>query len=123
MPIIRHFLLSVTEAKAAVTVPPVYRQSISERKVPGTSWAVKPSSSHAVPPDKDVPARKSLYNKFGYKKRPPAGLKLPAVGGDQNEFLQPSLIKLTRESIRYLPRESLAWISQLPRFEEKLSKI
>jgi len=38
--IIGHFLLSVTEAKAAVKVPPVYRQSFSERKVP-----VKPSSS------------------------------------------------------------------------------
>ena len=108
----------MTEAKASVLAPPVYRQSFSERKNPSSSRPNQPVISV-----QENPARKSLYNKFGFKKKPPASEKLSAVGEEQKEFLQPSLTKLTRESIRYLPRESLAWITQLPRSGQKLTKI
>lgn len=107
----------MTEAKAPGLALPVYRQSFSERKNPFSSRPSQPVISV-----QENPARKSLYNKFGFKKKPPACEKLPAVDKEQKEFLQPSLTKLTRESIRYLPRESLAWISQLPRLKQKTFK-
>merc|ERR1719342_808735 len=46
-------------------------------------------------------ARQSLYKKFDQKTLPPK--------------FEPSIVKLTRESMQMLPRESMAWLSQLPR--------
>ena len=55
-----------------------------------------------------------MYNKFGFKKSPPVSKPGPENFSRRRE-IQPSITKLTRESLRYLPRESLAWLTQLPR--------
>jgi len=49
-------------------------------------------------------ARQSLYKKFDQKKGAPMPPKF-----------EPSIVKLTRESMQMIPRESMAWLSQLPR--------
>ena len=56
----------------------------------------------------DNHARQSLYRKFEGDK---------AGGGSKTQAptFEPSLTKLTRESFRLLPRESMAWLTQLPR--------
>ena len=56
----------------------------------------------------DNNARQSLYRKFEGDK---------AGGGSKTQAptFEPSLTKLTRESFRLLPRESMAWLTQLPR--------
>ena len=56
----------------------------------------------------DNHARQSLYRKFEDDK---------AGGGSKTRAptFEPSLTKLTRESFRLLPRESMAWLTQLPR--------
>ena len=109
-----------TERRPALVVPPVYRQSISERKAAPHS---KPAPSfQSVLPLAENQARKSLYNKFGFKNDvpPPPAPAAPVTKPGAESFprpqdIQPSLTKLTRESLRYLPRESLAWLTQLPR--------
>ena len=55
-----------------------------------------------------------MYNKFGFKKSPPVS-KPGLENFSRRREIQPSITKLTRESLRYLPRESLAWLTQLPR--------
>ena len=55
-----------------------------------------------------------MYNKFGFKKSPPVS-KPGSENFSRRREIQPSITKLTRESLRYLPRESLAWLTQLPR--------
>ena len=55
-------------------------------------------------------ARQSLYKKFG--NRPEDGSE---AGPAPPPKFEPSLTRLTRESFRLLPRESMAWLSQLPR--------
>ena len=110
-----------TERRPAVMAPPVYRQSISERKAPGTTRGPPsaPSAPTSVITAPDNPARKSLYNKFGLKNAPEEKPKRkPIRPGNElqhKELFQPSLTKLTRESMRCLPRESLAWLTELPR--------
>ena len=54
-------------------------------------------------------ARQSLYRKFEGDKFGGGGSKTRAP------TFEPSLTKLTRESVRLLPRESMAWLTQLPR--------
>ena len=55
-------------------------------------------------------ARQSLYRKF---EEGQGG----GGGGSQMRAptFEPSLTKLTRDSFRLLPRESMAWLTQLPR--------
>ena len=52
-------------------------------------------------------ARQSLYRKFEEGQGGGSQLRAPTF--------EPSLTKLTRDSFRLLPRESMAWLTQLPR--------
>ena len=61
-------------------------------------------------------ARQSLYKKFG-NNRPEDGSE---AGPAPPPKFEPSLTRLTRESFRLLPRESMAWLSQLPRLGTNL---
>jgi len=96
--------------------PAPHRQSISERK---------PRSRLPQPKDEDRSiARKSLYfGQVGGKSE----FKMPVVpdlgkGEGLGLPLHP-LTKLSRESIRFLPRESLTWLSQLPRDSATFSEL
>jgi len=99
---------AVTAKKPSLRIPPIiiHRQSISERKAVPSGLPV-PSHSSA--------ARKMLFN----KPHPVPAFQKPKQDGE-HRFTKPSsilppLTKLTRESFKHIPRESLAWMSQLPR--------
>lgn len=100
--------VATTAKKQALPFPQIHRQSISERKpVPARSGLPVPSNSSV--------ARKVLFNKPN--PLPPQRNQNTNL---QHKFTKPSamlppLTKLTRESFKDIPRESLAWMSQLPR--------
>ena len=97
-----------TDKKPTLFIPPIHRQSISERKpAPPVSGLPVPNYSNH--------ARKMLFN----KPKPVPDHHKPNHEVE-HQFTRPSnilppLTKLTRESLRQIPRESLAWMSQLPR--------
>jgi len=101
---------STTAKKPTLPYPQIHRQSISERKpVPARSGLPVPSNSSV--------ARKVLFNKPN-RLPPPPQRKQNAI--QQHKFTKPSamlapLTKLTRESFKDIPRESMAWMAQLPR--------
>ena len=85
---------------------------MTERKqASGASGIPKPVLGDPNP----ATARQSLYKKFG--NRPEDG---PDAGHAPPPTFEPSLTRLTRESFRLLPRESMAWLSQLPRLGTNL---
>ena len=107
------FPVSATERKINIVKQPVTRQvniiqcklgsilsdqGLSEQKGredrPALSGIPRPALAGSQ-------ARQSLYTKFGDKMPAPT--------------FQPRITKLTRESVRLLPRESMAWLTQLPR--------
>jgi len=99
--------VSQTVKKSSVFVPPIHRQSISEKK--------------QVPPVSGLPVPKQTANvrKMLFTQPKPVPSHLKPKPANDHQFISPdilpSLTKLTRESFRLLPRESLAWMSQLPR--------
>ena len=106
---------AITEKKAVPIKQSLPRQGISEKKVIASSGIPKPVSG-------DHNARQSLYKKFGNTKKPVDGDKTkvdkPSANIDRSfpaPPFEPSIQRLTRESFRMIPRESMAWLSQLPR--------
>ena len=106
---------AITEKKAVPIKQSLPRQGISEKKVIASSGIPKPVSG-------DHNARQSLYKKFGNNKKPVDGDKTKVDKPSANigrSFpttpFEPSIQRLTRESFRMIPRESMAWLSQLPR--------
>lgn len=98
---------ALSDKKPSMMIPPIHRQSISERKP-------APACGLPVPNHANV-ARKMLFNK---PNPVPATQKLKYEV--EHQFAKPSnilppLTRLTRESFKHIPRESLAWMSQLPR--------
>ena len=90
----------------------ICNQGMTERKqASGASGIPKPVLGDNNP----ATARQSLYKKFG--NRPDD--RAEAVPAPPPKF-EPSLTRLTRESFRLLPRESMAWLSQLPRLGTNL---
>jgi len=117
---VRTAAASTTAKRQTLPYPQIHRQSISERKpVPARSGLPVPSNSSV--------ARKVLFNKPNPLPPPPQrkqNLPPPPQRKQntilQHKFTKPSamlapLTKLTRESFKDIPRESLAWMSQLPR--------
>jgi len=105
---VRTGVVATTAKKQALAFPQIHRQSISERK------PVSSRSGLPVPSNSSV-ARKVLFNKPN--PLPPQHKQNTNL---QHKFTKPSamlppLTKLTRESFKDIPRESLAWMSQLPR--------
>ena len=90
-----------TEKKMLPPKPTILVNGFSEMKI--KSGIPKPSSLTTS----EHHARQSLYKKFDNDSH---GSHVPTV-----PRFQPSLTKLTRESLRMLPRESMAWLTQLPR--------
>jgi len=108
---------ALSDKKPSLFIPPIHRQSISERKAapPKCGLPLPKSSTQSQ-------ARKTLFNKpkLVPDKLKPKLDKLKPNSEDEHQFTRPSnilppLTKLTRESFRQIPRESLAWMSQLPR--------
>jgi len=101
---------STTAKKPTLPYPQIHRQSISERKpVPARSGLPVPSNSSV--------ARKVLFNKPNPLPPPPQRKQNTIL---QHKFTKPAamlapLTKLTRESFKEIPRESMAWMAQLPR--------
>merc|ERR1719470_688744 len=98
---------ALSDKKPYMLIPPIHRQSISERKP-------APACGLPVPNHANV-ARKVLFNKPN-----PVPAPQKPKHGLEHHFAKPSnilppLTKLTRESFRHIPRESLAWMSELPR--------
>jgi len=92
---LRHPVLNIKSVatenkKVAKTTLPLH--SFSEKK---------PKPGIPKPIIGENQARQSLYKKFDQKTLPPK--------------FEPSIVKLTRESMAMIPRESMAWLSQLPR--------
>ena len=88
-----------------------HNQGMTERKqASGTisSGIPKPVLGDPNP----ATARQSLYKKFGNSPEDAGPAPPPKF--------EPSLTRLTRESFRLLPRESMAWLSQLPRLGTNL---
>ena len=82
---------------------------MTERKqASGASGIPKPVLGDPNP----ATARQSLYKKFGNRPEDAGPAPPPKF--------EPSLTRLTRESFRLLPRESMAWLSQLPRLGTNL---
>jgi len=98
---------ALSDKKPSLLIPQIHRQSISERKPVPTTGLPVPNHSNV--------ARKMLFNKPN-----PVPLITVTKLKLEHQFTRPSnilppLTKLTRESFRHIPRESLAWMSQLPR--------
>ena len=87
----------------------ICNQGMTERKqASGASGIPKPVLGDPNP----ATARQSLYKKFGNRPEDAGPAPPPKF--------EPSLTRLTRESFRLLPRESMAWLSQLPRLGTNL---
>ena len=91
---------AVTEKKIQTSHQPVPKYCLSEEKMKAPSGLPRPVMTM------QNQARQSL--KFGNKQN---DVKKPAAPA----LIEPSIMRLTRESMRLIPRESLAWLSQLPR--------
>merc|ERR1719481_1863214 len=102
--------VSATATKPTLIVPQLHRESILERKlIPVRSGLPVPNTSSV--------RRKVLFNKPNALPPRPHQTK---TEDDKNKFTNPAnilppLTKLTRESFKQIPRESLAWMAQLPR--------
>lgn len=94
---------AVTAPKPTLRIPTLvmHRQSISERK--------------AVPSGLPVPSHPTAARKMLFNKPHPVPRQDSEHRFTKPSSIPPPLTKLTRESFRHLPRESLAWMSQLPR--------
>eukprot|EP00092_Neocalanus_flemingeri_P001176 GFUD01001253.1.p1 GENE.GFUD01001253.1~~GFUD01001253.1.p1 ORF type:complete len:711 (-),score=193.25 GFUD01001253.1:100-2232(-) len=117
---------ALSDKKPTLLIPPIHRQSISERKP-------APPPTGLPVPNHSTLARKMLFNKpkpvpDHHKPKPVVDHHKPKLVPDHHkptaevdhQFTRPSnilppLTKLTRESLRQIPRESLAWMAQLPR--------
>jgi len=99
---------SLTERKQDIPRQPVTRQGLTEQKEKKAGGSGIPRPAMA-----ENHARQSLYRKFDEGHGGGGG----GGGGPQRQAptFEPSLTRLTRDSFRLLPRESMAWLTQLPR--------